>query len=239
MEKRGGLCLLGFVFLIFLIQFVFAEKIELTINPIQGDEVSFKVIIYDDNGNKIDREASYIVQDFYVDTVQEGKIDSGEEVSFKLPRDIYKRSSLWGITVNYKDRNASQRFNLGDIMRADIQIDGNNLIVENTGNVAYDRKILITIGEQDQAAQVYLEIGQTKRIKLTAPDGEYTIKVSDGTQKQDIVFSGVGLTGNVIGLESASVSGFWKQYPMVSLFLVCLIIVILVIVGLKMYHKYF
>ena len=225
------------LFMLLIISFVSAEKIEISINPIQTDTVSFKAIVYDDDNNQINAEADYIIQDFYADIVEQGKINSGGEISFKLPKN--PSQGPWKITVNYKDKTASELFTVGDIKRADIRIEGNNLIIENTGNVAYDRNILITIGSEKQTAQVYLEVTQTKTIRLTAPDGNYDIRVNDGTQKQDIVFSGVGLTGNAIGLENASPENFWKKYPIISLFLVCLVLVIVVVMGLRIYHKYF
>jgi hypothetical protein len=229
--KRGLLAGFAGLFILLIMGFVCAEKIGISINPISGDAVSFVATIYDDNNNYINAEASYSVQDFYTDIVNEGKVNSGSEISFKLPKN--PSQGPWKISVSYKDKTVSEIFNVGDIKRADIRIEGNNLVIENTGNVVYDRKILITIGDQDQAAQVDLNVAQTKKIRLTAPDGEYTVKVNDGTQKQDIVFSGVGLTGNVIGLESASSDSFWKQYPIVSLFLMVLVLVIVVILVLK------
>ncbi len=45
-------------------------------------------------------------------------------------------------------------------------------------------------------------MGQTKRIRLTAPDDVYNVKISDGTQENTFEVVGVSLTGNVIGLES-------------------------------------
>ena len=99
------------------------------------------------------------------------------------------------------------------------------------------KDILIKINNQDQTARVYLDIGQEKKIKLTAPQGQYTISVNDGTQEQDLVFPKVSLTGNVIGLERIIEGGFWEKYPMVSLFLSVLLIVIIVITILKIYQK--
>ena len=51
---------------------------------------------------------------------------------------------------------------------------------------------------------VYLAVGETRKLKLTAPSGEYTVKVDDGTGQNNLVFNGVSLTGNVIGNSTTS-----------------------------------
>jgi len=90
------------------------------------------------------------------------------------------------------------------------------------------------IGDEDQTAIVNLDVGQTKKIRLTAPQGEYIIKViPEGSSDADLIFSNVALTGNVVGLERVIEGGFWYRYPIVSLFLSVLLMVAVTITILK------
>jgi len=220
------ICIIGLI----LISFVSAEKLSLQIERLNNDLINFKITIYDDNNNKIDGESNYIIQDYYDSAVGFGKANSGDEISFKLPKN--PSQGLWKINASYNGKSITELFNVGDIKRADIRLEKDNLIIENTGNVVYDNKILITIGDIQTSETVYLAIGEARKLKLTAPAGEYTVKVDDGTGDKNLVFNGVSLTGNVIGLEKVTEGNFFQRYGIISIFLAVLFIVS-IIVGLR------
>lgn len=235
MIKKRGVLLIALMFcIVFLIVFISAEGIGISTKKTDTDTFNFKITLYDDNKNKIDGQLSYFIQDFHADIVQEGNINSGDDINFQLPKNPYQ--GPWKITAKNKDVEANEWFNVGDIKRADIRLEGDNLIIENTGNVPYDKKILIIIGNQDQTADIFLNIRQIKRIKLTAPAGEYTVKVDDG--EKQVTQTGVSLTGNVIGVERVIEGGFWSKYPMVALFLLSLFLVFVIVSVLKLHDRF-
>lgn len=219
--------------MILLVGSVFAEKLGLEINYEEG-VVDFKITVYDEMGVRVKGISDYTIKDYYGDIKSEGKASSGENINFVLPRN--PRQGPWEISVSYNNGTIRELFNVGDIEKIDIKLQEDNLILENIGNVDYEDNILIYIGDEDQTAKVYLLEGQIKKIRLTG-DGVYDIRVDPGTQ-EEIVFSQVSLTGNVIGLERVIEGGFWSRYPLVSLFLSALVLVIVVIFGLKGYKRF-
>lgn len=236
MEIKKGMFLFCIVFICIMLSFVNlanAEGIGISTKKNDADTFNFKITLYDDNKNKIEGQLSYFIQDFHAEIVQEGSVNSGDDINFKLPKNPYQ--GPWKITARYKDIEANELFNVGDVKRGDIKLEGDNLIIENTGNVAYDKKILIIIGDQDQPADILLNVGQTKRIRLTAPTGEYTVKVDDG--EKQVIETGVSLTGNVIGVERVIEGGFWSKYPMVALFLLSLFLVFVIVSVLKIHDR--
>ncbi len=226
------------VFLILSLNLICAEKLNIEVgnNYIPGEEVIFKIVLYDDNNKQIKGEISYVIQDYYTEVVKEGFASSGKEISFKLPNNAVK--GPWEISANYKDVNAPRTlFNVGELEKVGIQLEGDNLIVTNIGNAPiYDKKILIYIGSQDQTASISLEKGQTKKIRLTAPDGNYDIRVVEGSDNV-IEFKGVSLTGNVVGLERVVGNNFWQRYPLISLFLMAVGLLAIFVIGLRFYDK--
>ena len=216
---------------------VFAEKLDIEIgnsyNP--GDEANFKIVLYDDENNKIDGSVGYIIQNYYTEIVEQGVSGSGEIVNFNLPENAIQ--GPWKIIANYEDVEINRLFNVGELEKSEIVLEGDNLIVTNIGNTPHEKKILIFIGKDDQTADIYLDIGQTKRIRLTAPDGEYDIRVIEGNEEQVLEFKGVSLTGNVVGLESVIGDGFWKKYPIVGVFLIALLLVVVIVGVLKFKNK--
>ncbi len=217
--KRAVVFGLMFIVLFSLsINFVFAEKLSLQIERLHDDNINFKITIYDNNNNKIDGKANYVIKDYSERVVGVGNSNSGEEVSFKLGKN--PTSGIWKMIANYGEDSVTELFNVGDIKRADIILEGDSLIIENTGNIAYDNSILITIGDSSQTEKVYLAVGEVRKFRLTAPAGDYIVKVDDGSGGRNLVFNGVSLTGNVVGLENVTEGNFLQKYPLVSVFLV-------------------
>jgi hypothetical protein len=236
--KKEILILMVFLTLILLTGIVFAEKIQIDVknNYLPGENVNFIIFLYDDNGNAIDGEVDFNIKDTYTEIKGNGKTKSGEEINFQLPQDASK--GYWEVSAEYKSFNSKALFNVGELEKAEITLEGDKLIIKNIGNIPYKKSIQIAIGEHKETALVPLDVRQKKEIKLTAPAGEYTVKVNDGTQKEDIIFSGVSLTGNAIGLENLTNGSFWKKYPLVSLFLGTVFFVMMIIVFLKLGRKY-
>ncbi len=237
-NKVSKLSLIFGIFFILSLNLIYAEKLNIEVgnNYVPGEEVIFKIVLYDDNNKQIEGEINYIVQDYYTEVVKEGFVFSGKEISFKLPDNAVK--GPWEISANYKDVNAPRTlFNVGELEKVGIQLEGDNLIVTNIGNAPiYDKKILIYIGSQDQTASISLEKGQTKKIRLTAPDGNYDIRIVEGSDNV-IEFKGVSLTGNVVGLERVVGNNFWQRYPLISLFLMAVGLLAIFVVGLRFYDK--
>ncbi len=237
-NKASKLSLIFGIFFILSLNLIYAEKLNIEVgnNYIPGEEVIFKIVLYDDNNKQIEGEINYVVQNYYTEVVKEGFVSSGKEISFKLLDNAVK--GPWEISASYKDISAPRTlFNVEELEKVSIQLEGDNLIITNIGNAPiYDKKILIYIGSQDQTASISLEKGQTKKIRLTAPDGDYDIRVVEGSDNV-IEFKGIGLTGNVIGLERIVGNNFWQRYPLISLFLMAVGLLAIFVVGLRFYDK--
>ena len=210
------------------------EKIGIGIenNYAETGDIDFVITLYDESKNKIDGQINYLIRNYYSEVIEEGVIESGESRNFKLPEN--PGPGPWELSANFDSIKAKELFNLGEYSKLDIKLEGDNLIVKNIGNRDYDGNILIYIGDSDQTASMYLAIGQTKRIRLTAPNGEYDVRVDTG--EEDLVFSGISLTGNVIGLERVFNDNFWKKYPMIGVF-IGVMVLISVVVGVLKFRK--
>ena len=173
---------------------------------------------------------------FYSEVIKEGNSNSGEVVVFELPENAIK--GHWGVAAKYNEIEKKELFNVMELEKIDIELEGDNLVISNLGNVpVVSKQISISIGEQDETALVSLEVGETKRMRLTAPAGEYNVRISDGTNENTFEFNSVSLTGNVIGLEKVSIQSFWKEYPLVSLFLIVLAAGIITVASIKFFGK--
>lgn len=237
--KRGISLGLTGLFILLIIGFISAEKIGIDVNNnyVPGENIKFKITLYDDYNKVINGDINFVIKNYYKETITSGNVKSGEEVNFKLPENSIR--GLWEISANYGNIEQTVNFNVLELEKADFKLEDDRLIITNIGNVPYSKSVQISIGDHKETALVPLGVGESKTIKLTGENQVYDVRVNDGTQKEDIVFSGVSLTGNAIGLESSKGNNFLNEYPMVTMFLVALVLAVLIIVGLKMYHRYF
>ena len=236
--KKRVLILTTLLLTMFLISTISAEKIGIDIknNFVEKQDLEFTITLYDDSNNPIDGRIDFTITNPYSEIIHQATASSKEKINYQLSENSDK--GTWEISSTFKEITSKENFILNEIKKVDIKLEQDFLIITNIGNTMYDKDILIKIGNQDQTARVFLDIGQTKKIRLTAPAGEYTITVNDGSQEQDLVFSNVPLTGNVVGLERVFEGNFWQKYPMVSLFLSVILLLIIVITTLKLYKKF-
>lgn len=229
--KKYGVILI-FVFVALSIGIVCAEKLDIEIKNdySPGQSIEFRFLLYDDYGAMAEGFIDYVIQNYYTDVVESGGINAWEKKTFIISTDAVQ--GHWRVIAEYNGIKTERIFNVGELEKAEIKIEGNELILKNIGNSVYDKQVSIFIGDVAQTALIYLEIGQEKRIRLTAPDGNYNIRVSDGTEEK--VFENVGLTGNVVGLERVTDRGFFRKYPLVTLFLGFLIVLVIIVAMLKL-----
>ena len=235
--KKGKLIKILVILFVFLIVFVSAEKLGIQVkdNYTPGENLNFKIILYDNNNNEINGIVNFEIRRPYDKyTVQEGIINSGEIINFNLPNDAYR--GYWEIIADYNDIEQKEYFNVLELEKADIKLEGQLLIITNIGNVPYNKPIQISIGDHKETALVPLDIGESKKIKLTG-NGSYDIRVNDGTEENDLVFENVALTGNVIGVKRVDVENPLRKYPLIILFFLVIMVAIVIITVSRVFNS--
>lgn len=213
-----------------------AEKkleVALTKNSITPPgNITFKVVLYDQSNLETPGTASVKISDAYGDSFFNKILNTGEVTDFEL----YANSSAgyWSIEASSGNLSAKRLFYVGENEQASFQIVNNTLIITNTGNVIYQKAVEVSIGDTAEMQQVDLDLGESTKLRLLAPDGIYKVSVSDG--KTTLNVGDVSLTGNVIGVEDVMIqSNMISRYPIVWLFLVVVLglFVFLTIEGIK------
>lgn len=198
---RGRLVFLIAVFCsIFLISFISAEelldiKIDKQIYS-AGENLTFNVLLLSNNV-QINEQVSVTISDYSDKKQFSLSATANKEQSFRIEKDF--TSGYWKISAAYKNKTVKRFFSIGEREEADFSIEGDKLIIRNTGNVPYTKTIRILIGDKIITQKQYIEIGEYKEIRLVAPDGKYSVQVTDGQKtisKNDIQLTG---TARVIG----------------------------------------
>ena len=90
-----------------------------------------------------------------------------------------------------------------------ISLVNNTLIITNVGNVHYNDSVTIKIGEENIFINTNLDVDESKRYLLTAPDGEYQISVLEEGGDELILSS--FLTGRTISAkEKTGIRGLFS-----------------------------
>lgn len=171
-----------------------------------GENVSFSVDVFDENNIPIKTLVSIVIEDANKKTRIEKTISSGEQTNIELDKNA--NFGYWKIIASYKDSSnqiAQDNYLFNVEMQENVKFEMNNdvLTIENTGNSVYEKSVQIVIGNTIGTKNVRLDAGEKTDIRLTAPDGVYDIKISDG--KNTLTKNSVQLTGKVIGVLDENV----------------------------------
>ena len=195
----------------FLSSIVMAQDYKLEISPTQeifkaGENITFKVTVYDSQNNPVYDEIQIIIEDAEKKVKIEKNIPSNELIEIGLG--VGASYGQGKITATYKDFTATDLFNIEINELVKFEIQGEKLIITNIGNTKYTKTVQIIIGKTPGIKEPKLNIGESVSYILIAPEGTYNIKVSDG--KTSINQGEVKLTGTgkVIGaLDERASSG--------------------------------
>ena len=190
--------------LVFLTSLIVAQSYKIDISIISednlfnvGENIQLKVNLYDENNNLINDNIAIKVLDLTDKVISEKTIPSNQLAEITLSQDIISGGGK--IVADYQGTIATESFFVTENEKVKFEINNGKLIITNTGNTKYSKKVYITIGETTGTKTPDLSIGKSISYRLVAPEGEYNIKVTDG--ETTLTRAGISLTGtgNVIG----------------------------------------
>ena len=208
------------------------EKLEIAVDSDKvksGSLFKYSVNLYDQSDLKIKEDLSVIFYRPDGSIFIKKLVRSGETIEINFA--LNESPGYWTIEGNWRELRGRRAIYIDEIQDATMVIENQTLIITNVGNVPYRRILEIFIGSENELKEVKLDVGETKRYKVSAKDGEYDISISDGTDKRNLGRS--YLTGNAVDIrEIGSISG-----GKVKLTLWVIILLILAVVAFIYYKK--
>lgn len=214
------------------------KKIDFALNSQSikpGNNLEFKVILYDQSEGTIEGEASFVIENSKEEPLLKSLTKIGKSESFSVEKNLslgeYKikaySSGIYGERQFYVEENEEVEFKI---------IDG-TLIVKNIGNVKYDNAIQVEIDDTVEIINDEIEAGEEKKYGLLAPEGDYDIIITDG--KTSLNSRGVGLTGGVIAIKEMEKSFFARNKVLAWLFLIFVMGMFIFVSGRRVLKKKF
>lgn len=200
-----------------------------------GTNLIVKAVLHDQTGEKIPSISTIIIKNENDKTMEQTEIATDEFFEFPI---LYNEApSKWKVIMTSNELTSESLFIILEKESIDIEIINRTLTITNTGNVLYDKKALIKIGDETLNIDIYLEVDKSQKYIITAPDGKYEVEVTAG---DSVVSAEVVLTGKTIDVKKApGTIGSLVKYPFVWIFMILILGFVVFIVFKKGSKKTF
>ena len=197
-----------------------------------GTDLKVKAILHDQTGEQIASHAIITIKDERDKILEQSEKPTDEFLEFPIAYN--EPPEEWTIFAVSSKITSEITFEIKEKEDVEIQLINRTVIITNTGNVFYNKTVLIKIGNESRHIDVGLKVDADQKYILSAPDGEYSVEIiADENNK---IVGMVTLTGKVISVEESSVIKSLVKYPAVWIFLI-IILGIIVFLILKKGHK--
>ena len=200
-----------------------------------GTSVKVRAVLYDQTGIKINSKAFLTIKNNESKIMEQIEKPTEEVLEFPI---AYNEEPLsWEVVAVSHKLISESDFKILKKENANVEIINKTIVITNIGNVPYNRTVLVKIGNQSLNIQAYLEVDESQRWILTAPDGEYDVEVNANGQ---ITGASVALTGSNVDVKKASTSiGSLLKFPAIWIFILAILGFVAFIFFKRGYQKTF
>ncbi|MFH1710963.1 MAG: hypothetical protein ABH840_01500 [Nanoarchaeota archaeon] len=206
---------------------------EIEISP--GKTLRVKAVLHDQTGVSIGTLVFLTIKNENNKIMEQTELSTDEFLEFPIAYN--EPPSTWKIVAVSNKLTSESSFSIPEKESAEIKIENKTILITNTGNIPYNKTVLVKIGNQSLNIDVYLKVDQSQRWLLTAPDGEYDVSVISDSESID---SNIALTGNAINIRKASAGiGSLTKFPAIWIFMIAVLGIMTFIVFKRGYQKAF
>lgn len=187
-----------------------------------GKEIKYSAILYDQTGQVIEKSAiAYEITDSKNNSMVSKLSTTGEDNYYTPAKNAPYGD--WKLKAESEGIASEVLFYVDKNMEALFELTNGTLSIRNIGNVPYEKKIEMRIGNVTEVKYLNLSEGESVQFELSAPDGTYDVGVSDGENSAD--WKGVPLTGAAISFDSGKNSslGFFNRNWIAWAFLIAVL----------------
>jgi len=200
-----------------------------------GTSLKVKAILHDQTGEKIPSSAIITIRDPYNNIVEQTEMPTDEFLEFPIAYN--EPADEWTVIAVSDVITSELDFEILEKEDAKIEILNKTLFVSNRGNVPYNETLLIKIGDGSVSVDVFLDVDESNKYELSAPDGDYDVEVIERGESE--LTSTVFLTGKVIGIKEVSSVLTLMKYPLIWIFVIFVLAFVAFMVGRKGYQGAF
>ena len=181
-----------------------------------GTDVRVKAILHDQSGEKIDSTAIITIKRGTSEIINGGgpsEKPTGEYM--ELPIAYNEPPGNWTVFALSNQLTAEARFFVIENEELKAEMINDTVLLTNIGNIPYNKSIIVKIGNASQPFDLFLEVDETKVIKLDASEGEHEVEIIDNEGesklKETMTFEKSRLTGDAIQIRSVSQNNLGEE----------------------------
>jgi hypothetical protein len=190
-----------------------------------GSSVIIKAILHDQTGDPINTSIFITIKDSTNKILEEKEVKMGDSLVYPIAQGT--APAEWKIFALSQKLTAEDTFLIKTKESIAVQIVNKTIQITNNGNVFYNKTVLVKVEDNPLNLQVSLDIGETKKYILTAPKGEYTVKILANEGEE--VSETMSLTGRAIGIK--------EQGSTLTILAWILIILVILVAGFILFRK--
>ena len=164
---------------------------------VPGTNAKIKAVLHDQTGKNIASLAKITIKDDKKGII--AQTEKATDEYLEIPIAYNQKASVWEVRAEFNSLTAESTFLIQEKKDVNISLVNNTLTITNVGNVPYNDAVTIKIGDKILFVETGLDVDESKKYKLTAPDGEYQISVLKEGGDELILSS--FLTGRVINAK--------------------------------------
>jgi len=180
-----------------------------------GTSVKIKAILHDQTGEPIISVAFISIKNQNDKILEQKEVITGD--FFEYPISANQPPAEWKVFAISHQLTAENEFQIKINEKIDIQITNKTILITNTGNVPYNKTVLVDVGGTTLTVFVNLEVGKSKKYIVSAPDGEYKVDVKTGEGEE--VSNVMSLTGRAVSVNEVG-SGHYTVLAWILMFLI-------------------
>ena len=203
------------------------------INP--GTNLKVKTILHDQTGEKISSSAVITIKNEQDEILEEAEKQTDDFLEFST---LSNQAPVeWKVVAVSGDLTSESKFKIKIKEEIKIDVINSSLVVTNTGNVPYNKTIIIKIGNETRKMNVSLGVEELKKYVMTAPKGEYEVEII--TPEGDRFTGMTVLAGSSVNVKEYSKVDTFIRHPSVWIFMIILLGFVAFIFFRKVYKRNF
>ncbi|GIU68262.1 MAG: hypothetical protein KatS3mg001_112 [Candidatus Pacearchaeota archaeon] len=200
-----------------------------------GKSLRVKPVLHDQAGDPIASSVFLTIKNSKNKIVEQVEVPT--DSFFEFPIKYNEAPSEWSIFALSNKISSESKFKILEKESVDVKIINQTILITNTGNVAYNKTVLVKIANESLDIDVFLDVGETKKYIVTAPEGKYRVEVLTG----NVVSSNeVLLTGKIFEVKEAPAKILsLVSHPWVWVFVIVILGFVVLILYRRGYKKAF
>jgi len=167
---------------------------------IPREDLKYKAELIDQGGEVMEGDVAITIFKPNGLAFREEIKSSGLESELKI--DTNFSAGYWKVEAVYGEISETKLFYVEERKDLMFSLINKTLIIANVGNVLFEGPVEVLIGSDNEIMQIKLDIGESRKFKISAPEGSYQVMAKEGNK--EVNFGAVSLTGKAVNIGEVS-----------------------------------